>query len=767
MSTNTDNLYRNKRDTPCIPGEEPLTVTTNVSEINDNSSSYTVFSIMNSLNQGTKNIKYSSNPNIILLLGLSGAGKSTLAQYLFGNNSNLISVAKKNSWCEATGDFYIEDKAKKIGHNSVLSHTELPDLLIDPETNIPIYDCPGFSDTRDPEHDISGAYFIKAVTDKAKTSKFIFVVNYNSVTIGANREEFMTLARHATNMINNISKYRESIALVATKIKDDKSDKQRIIAITDFLQGVRRTLKNTNKEPSVQLFIDILLTTSGPNNRDYTRIGFMPKFDTEGPLIDMPVVQAHKKSLRTIIYRNMVHFTIIDPTDLKPSISRYRAHRYPGECNQIAMSLLSYEAPASEASYISPKFIDECFRYDEYKAAGIYNVIVDKFKLDLLKQLINNTLNHDESSLYSSYTPDHLVLRGHYVKLSDLYKYPQVWNAKFVEIFALKKIFIDYDIHEHFSMSIIAPTWEILSRININLSGKPGDAHTQQKATSGSSVSKPHGEDGAPGLPGGPGGNFVGIGATFIDSHYLSISVDGGRGGPGQDGGNGMDGTDDTECPDTIKDANYPRKLGCRSSHFADSNRLYDQGCSAQSNFDGYSIDIRTIDTYTQRVTCYPKNDGPFKGNGTNGGNGGKGGEGGYPGRILVIAKNNHSIYTRNQVGNTGLNGKSGVGGNAGEKKRKLVINNELYPVDILDEYDFDNSEQDYKYVKSEGSYFPGNSGIDGYNDENIKHPERALLPSNFVHQSIVDYKTFAHKYSSGNTEDVDLIDFLNFLETN
>lgn len=147
--------------------------------------------MMESLNQGTNNITYSSDPNIILLLGLSAVGKSTFAQYIAGDNSNLISVAKKDLNCKKTNTFYIDDTRNKIGHSAVLTHTELPDLIFDPETNTTIYDCPGFSDTRDIEHNISGAYSIKAVSDRADAMKLIFVVNYNSVISGASKNEFM------------------------------------------------------------------------------------------------------------------------------------------------------------------------------------------------------------------------------------------------------------------------------------------------------------------------------------------------------------------------------------------------------------------------------------------------------------------------------------------------------------------------------------------------------------------------------------------------
>ncbi|KAF7990922.1 hypothetical protein HCN44_000727 [Aphidius gifuensis] len=991
-STNINNKNRNTRDTPCTPGKTPSTHSTNNEKKN-----HTVSSIMDSLNQGTANIKYSNDPKIILLLGLSGAGKSTLAQYLFGNNSNLMAVAKKNFKCKATGDFYIEDTGKKIGHNTLLSHTELPDLVIDPETNTTIYDCPGFSDTRDPEHDISGAYFIKAVSDKAKALKFIFVVNYNSITIGANRADFIILARHATNLIHNISKYNESIALVATKIKDDKPDDQRIIAIADYLQEVRDTLKESNELPNVQSFIDIILTTSGPDNQDYTKIGLMPKFNTAGRLNDSLVVQAYKKSLLTLIHNN-INFTEINTTDLKPTISSDSVYYIDGLVNEVTQQMWIYinnvvqkvqvfyndliqnmldtihtlndekimiDTDQSKAELFLTKLnkglsaisevvrniqrkttLNELSKYiissalisevnlsqdlivsnistqheylnflltvheprhsfnvdavitlftnleNELKISinhfhsnvsditnqientissidnnvmneiqknfsSITETILNNTKISLLlnsgrselleiRNLANGpditykcinqiqrTVNHfnfshtniqsvdlilqntsrlinklhflqnltdeftnsnsmkctDNINRVISYlddlgkcyscelkSPDHLVIKGHYIKLSDLNNCPQTKNATLVEIFALKKIFIDTDIDktgENFSLCIIAPIWEIHGSYKIKLDGKPGD--TQRKAVGGHSKSIPHGKDGAPGLPGGPGGSFLGIGATFIDSNYLSISADGGNGGPGQDAGDGMHGQDDTECPSSIENENYPSKEHCLSFNWWRLRHLYDDGCTARSTFDGFSLDIRVNNSYhqfndtsRQVVTCHPKNDGLFKGNGTNGGNGGKGGMGGHPGNVTVIAKVKQSISLSNRVGKTGSDGNGGVGGEAGKKGKNLVIDmiRVLYRSFVVNVRGiFLILPNEHKLVVSEEFYFPGKSGTNGHNTENIKKPEKAVSPLKLAHQSLHDYKTFFNQYPSDNTEDVDSINFLDILE--
>lgn len=333
-----NNSKRNKRIAQCIPGQKYPAQSTNHSRKNENRT--TVSSIEEGLNQGTERIHYSNDPNITLILGLSGAGKSTFTQYITGDNSNLKSVIKKDECNRSTSFYLITDTTNKIGHGNLQSYTELPDLVVDPETNTSIYDCPGFSDTRDPFYDISGAYFIKQVTNRAKALKFVFVVRYSAVVTGASREEFKKLATHATEMIQNISKFKESIALIVTKIRDEISDEQRIVDIIDFLKEARSQL-NPN-ETSIQTFIDILLTNYTSNDEIYyPRIGFMPKITHEGLLSEMEEVQIQRKELRNVI-QNHIKYTSFDESDIKPTISINSVIYIDGLFNKVTKQVRHY-----------------------------------------------------------------------------------------------------------------------------------------------------------------------------------------------------------------------------------------------------------------------------------------------------------------------------------------------------------------------------------------------------------------------------------------
>ncbi|KAF7989470.1 hypothetical protein HCN44_008144 [Aphidius gifuensis] len=279
-----------------------------------------VKSILNRLNEGERQVKYAEDANIVLVLGNTGAGKSTFVQFMAGNN--LSSVAVLNSRGIKTGKYIIIDEHAKIGTSSVNSHTEVPDLVIDVKTNTSIYDCPGFSDTRDAEHDIAGTYFIKKVTDIAKKIKFVFMVNYSSVQSGYDRTDFMRLLKHATNMIKNITKYQDSIAIVATKVDNNESNNEVITTITAFLEEVKQELiKKPDLNNNMIQFINALLTTNETEDQIYTKIGFFKKPNKAGLLSTMKTFQDNKKSLEKLLHNNTKFIEIDNSDDFGYTIS--------------------------------------------------------------------------------------------------------------------------------------------------------------------------------------------------------------------------------------------------------------------------------------------------------------------------------------------------------------------------------------------------------------------------------------------------------------
>lgn len=267
-------------------------------------------SILNLLNTGEKNIKFdASYKNTVLVLGNTGAGKSTFTQLIAGDNNNLISKEISQ------GEYIIIDTNNKISNNSTItSKTIYPELVPYDRTNTAFYDCPGFSDTRSAAHDISATYFIKKVIDSIGNVKFVFIVSYSSVKFGNDRLDFRLLVKHATNLIKNIDKFRNSIALVVSKVNNVYTrkgktlqlvpDKNIIEGIGNFLKGVKDELIQKDKisDKETIKFIEILLAQSGDV---YTKIGIIRSPEEPGRVSDIESLQDGKISLEKLVYENI------------------------------------------------------------------------------------------------------------------------------------------------------------------------------------------------------------------------------------------------------------------------------------------------------------------------------------------------------------------------------------------------------------------------------------------------------------------------------
>lgn len=83
---------------------------------------------------------------------------------------------------------------------------------------------------------------------------------------------------------------------------------------------------------------------------------------------------------------------------------------------------------------------------------------------------------------------DKLVMKGHDVNISQIWDAACFGKVKFIEVFALNKLFIDDDFDatgQQVQLSLIAPIWVINDERKIILDGKDGDDHESLYAPSG------------------------------------------------------------------------------------------------------------------------------------------------------------------------------------------------------------------------------------------------------------------------------------------
>ncbi|GFS38774.1 uncharacterized protein NPIL_616951 [Nephila pilipes] len=297
----------------------PFTKDINQHKVSGNKNNSLIKDTLELLEEGEKEIELRDEfKDVTLVLGNTGSGKSTFTQWVAGDNSKLISVEVK----EGTGEYIIVDN-NRIGNSTVQSKTIFPELVTQNDTQAAYYDCPGFSDTRSTSHDIATTYFIKKVLDFSERVKMIFVISHPSVRKGVDRQDFMKLLRHATDLIKDIDKFKNSIALVATKvdnqyIKQGKNfvlvaDSKIIEAIADFLQEVRQYLEQTQKDlitsqkeqkfyDNAIKFINALLVKDDDR---ITKIGIFRRPEEPGPLSEIALLREGKTHVEKIIYEKL------------------------------------------------------------------------------------------------------------------------------------------------------------------------------------------------------------------------------------------------------------------------------------------------------------------------------------------------------------------------------------------------------------------------------------------------------------------------------
>lgn len=280
---------------------------------NDNSSTIDteINKTLSLLNEGERKVELNDEyKNITLVIGNTGSGKSTFIQWIAGDNAKLKSVLVGDDFDD---EYIIVDGENRIG-SSLRSKTKFPELVIDDETDTPYYDCPGFSDTRSASHDIATSFLIKKLTDHAENIKMVFVVSHSSVQIGVDRLDFMRFLTHVIDLIPNIEIYRDSIALVVTKVDRVYDKTEKIIRkIAKFIQENKQVFENELTSSDITddkrkfyekaiNIMNILLTKKG---EDYERIGIFRRPNEPGPLSEIALLQNGKPAIKLMINENL------------------------------------------------------------------------------------------------------------------------------------------------------------------------------------------------------------------------------------------------------------------------------------------------------------------------------------------------------------------------------------------------------------------------------------------------------------------------------
>ncbi|XP_075231246.1 uncharacterized protein LOC142330081 isoform X2 [Lycorma delicatula] len=284
--------------------------------------------------------KHSSKiENTILVLGNAGSGKTTFVQFMAGDNSKLISKEVGSG-----SSHYLIDDGNKIGSSVSESFTLYPEQVTNDLNATSYTDTPGFSDTRSPKHELVAAHVMKMYLKNIKNIKIVILVTYNSVEQGVYKNDFVDLLRNINAFIRNIGKYKDSIALIATKVpnmfKINKnsiklvSDKAVIDGIAEYLTKLKISLNEkllNSDESKEKIFlknslklIDAFQETDA--NGNFKRINIFRRPSQAGILSEIPLLQQAKETLRNTVVNN-IKYSELSENDIGYALSD-RARNY-------------------------------------------------------------------------------------------------------------------------------------------------------------------------------------------------------------------------------------------------------------------------------------------------------------------------------------------------------------------------------------------------------------------------------------------------------
>ncbi len=156
--------------------------------------------------------------DVVMIVGNTGSGKSLLANYLSGRQVRLETMPDS-----LTKVAVCDDPIMEVGHG-FSSKTWTPQLHYDDQSQLHLYDCPGFFDNRSPAFDILNGVAIRSIGASARSVKLIVLVNYHALL--ADRAKGLADTIEIMNKLlgHDLSQHSHSILLMISHVPSEAQD---------------------------------------------------------------------------------------------------------------------------------------------------------------------------------------------------------------------------------------------------------------------------------------------------------------------------------------------------------------------------------------------------------------------------------------------------------------------------------------------------------------------------------------------------------------
>lgn len=256
----------------------------------------------------------------VFIFGNSKDGKSTVASIL--TNQPLTSV-EINS-----GEYFIEDSENRISGLSTKPKTIIPELMINEKSGQIYFDFPAFCNPIDFFNYNAAITCLRDIYSFEQSVKMLFVIGHSSVRIcNGNPIGFLEMLENVNIFIDDIEMFRNSIALVVTKVENlwifqnnqiiFSNDEQIIDTIAASLKQFKSDIEEEQSENNIKKiqFIDILLEKN-PIGK-YTKIAIMRLPIESGILNKMECVKRERSDIEFILEKNLDYAQINQNNEFK------------------------------------------------------------------------------------------------------------------------------------------------------------------------------------------------------------------------------------------------------------------------------------------------------------------------------------------------------------------------------------------------------------------------------------------------------------------